>query len=90
MSTFVETPVEIAKILTRGPVELVEAFLQQKRSSVKAKLHAEGNPDDHVWLGRLRTDASRHMFRAIKCHLDEIHPFINSWPVAMALLAGMD
>jgi ubiquinone biosynthesis protein COQ9 len=78
------------KVVERGPVEIVELFLEDKRKFVKDAVDSKFNPnDDHHADSdeKLATFRREVLYTAMSAHVDYISPYIKGWPGAMALMA---
>lgn len=73
-------------ILERGPVDLLEYFLTQKRIQVRKVMSSNQSQTSDTQSSSIPTSTDP-LYKAISSHLDIIKPYIHTWPSAMALLA---
>ena len=85
------------RIVSRGPVEMVDLFLAKKRIHVKefmvaASLAQEGEVEDEGIQDGDEADNSNDdmVYKAIEAHLDFIAPYVPSWPSAISLMIHPD
>ena len=86
------------RIVSRGPVEIVDLFLAKKRIHVKEFMKAASmaREDDAGEVGKDETGGSHSdsdddiVYKAIEAHLDFIAPYVPSWPSAISLMIHPD
>lgn len=80
-----------SSLIHRGPVEMVEHFLQQKRAHVLAASAASATPDSSSGSsGSSTTEPARleqELYKIIEAHMEYLGPHRETWPSALALLA---
>lgn len=70
-------------IFTRGPVELVEFFLQKKRTFVINQVNKSTFDSENIQ----ELIAQSLLQKAFESHIDFVSPYLNSWSSALALIA---
>ena len=85
------------RIVERGPAEIVELFIKNKRAHVRNVMNTvhdmteansggnEGNTNTTNTAAMESEDDA--LYLAIEAHLDYIAPYASSWPSALALMA---
>jgi ubiquinone biosynthesis protein COQ9 len=84
------------RLVERGPVEIVELFIKNKRAHVRNVMHIASVSTSAPSSSSSSSSSSSTeslagpqdaLYLAIEAHLDYIAPFVTSWPSALALMA---
>ena len=84
-------PLTAFAMITRGPVELVEYFIVDKKDKVLRSLSHDAGQADYVEDEDKNVDGSKKVNLPVlqvvmERNIDLLHPYLKSWPEALALL----